>query len=244
MSSPSMSPFPSKDFATEPLLYSQYSVDDIAKGITFVMFRVFKSLGPSELHDGSWQVCHEWVLCIFEYYKLCVIVFGGLFLSFLNFHFSSFFSKGAKRSVTAPHLHALSLLFNRIAFLCVIEVTYLNSFLTSFLEILILISIATDFIFANKRNTRRSFVENDWVGENFEENEEFRRNGSSDECVWKCDNSATEAIVVEFEEESMNLSFSLLFSHFSTIFLFRILKILKSFRSFWILKRITKNTIT
>lgn len=45
-----------KEFSTEPLLFAKYSVDDIAKGITFVMFRVFKSLGPSELHDGSWQV--------------------------------------------------------------------------------------------------------------------------------------------------------------------------------------------
>ena len=42
---------------TEPLLFSYYSVEEIADGLTFVMFRVFKSLGPSELHDGAWQVC-------------------------------------------------------------------------------------------------------------------------------------------------------------------------------------------
>ena len=29
---------------------------DIADAITFVMFRVYVHIGPSELHDGSWQV--------------------------------------------------------------------------------------------------------------------------------------------------------------------------------------------
>ncbi len=42
--------------STEPMLFSKYSLEEIADAVTFVMFRVFKSLGPAELHDGAWQV--------------------------------------------------------------------------------------------------------------------------------------------------------------------------------------------
>eukprot|EP00009_Paramoeba_aestuarina_P012417 CAMPEP_0201528532 /NCGR_PEP_ID=MMETSP0161_2-20130828/38527_1 /ASSEMBLY_ACC=CAM_ASM_000251 /TAXON_ID=180227 /ORGANISM="Neoparamoeba aestuarina, Strain SoJaBio B1-5/56/2" /LENGTH=438 /DNA_ID=CAMNT_0047929835 /DNA_START=273 /DNA_END=1589 /DNA_ORIENTATION=- len=65
-------------------LFNKYSVREVAEGITFVMFRVYSSIGPSELHDGSWQ--------------------------------------GNERMIRAPHIHALSVLFNRISTLCIWEI--------------------------------------------------------------------------------------------------------------------------
>ena len=40
----------------EASLFDHYTLQEMAEGITFVMFRVYSSIGPSELHDGSWQV--------------------------------------------------------------------------------------------------------------------------------------------------------------------------------------------
>ena len=44
--------------------------------------------------------------------------------------FSKFFKfpKGKRQNVTAPHLNALSLIFNRIAYLCIVEVTLQHVF--------------------------------------------------------------------------------------------------------------------
>jgi len=76
-----------KDKYFQPRLFCKgYSVVQVANALTVVMFRVFKSIGPAELHDGAWE--------------------------------------GKNKASTGPHLHALSLLFNRIAFLCEIEVLY------------------------------------------------------------------------------------------------------------------------
>jgi len=73
----------------KPSIFAQYTPQEVAHELTFVMFRVFVSIGPAELHDGSWQ--------------------------------------GKDRMVRAPHLYALSLLFNRIAFLCIVEILYASS---------------------------------------------------------------------------------------------------------------------
>jgi len=74
------------DASFVPVLFKKYNVADVAVAVTFVMHRVFRSVGPSELHDNAWQ--------------------------------------GKERSHRAPHLHALSLLFNRLSFLCVVEILF------------------------------------------------------------------------------------------------------------------------
>ena len=50
----------------EQSLFDHYTVQELAEGITFVMFRVYGSIGPSELHDGSWQV-------LFLYYLIDIV---------------------------------------------------------------------------------------------------------------------------------------------------------------------------
>jgi len=35
-----------------PKLFKQFEVKDIAEAITFVMFRIYANIGPSEMHDG------------------------------------------------------------------------------------------------------------------------------------------------------------------------------------------------
>eukprot|EP00008_Paramoeba_atlantica_P000509 CAMPEP_0201504956 /NCGR_PEP_ID=MMETSP0151_2-20130828/85501_1 /ASSEMBLY_ACC=CAM_ASM_000257 /TAXON_ID=200890 /ORGANISM="Paramoeba atlantica, Strain 621/1 / CCAP 1560/9" /LENGTH=300 /DNA_ID=CAMNT_0047898769 /DNA_START=249 /DNA_END=1148 /DNA_ORIENTATION=- len=38
----------------KPFLFDRFSVHEIAEAITFVMFRIYRDIAPSELHDGSW----------------------------------------------------------------------------------------------------------------------------------------------------------------------------------------------
>ena len=58
-------------------------MNEVAEALTFVMFRVFKAIGPSELHDGAWQVCVWWgvvdvcmdvcvCVCVCIYVYICV----------------------------------------------------------------------------------------------------------------------------------------------------------------------------
>ena len=55
-----------------PRLFQKYSVNEVANAVTFLMFRVFKCLGPSELHDGAWQV---FFMIIYYYYYLLLLLF-------------------------------------------------------------------------------------------------------------------------------------------------------------------------
>jgi len=47
-------PMPSDESLFQPKLFS-YSAKELADAINFVLFRIYAKIGPSELHDGSWQ---------------------------------------------------------------------------------------------------------------------------------------------------------------------------------------------
>jgi len=50
-----MKELPPDDVLFTTKLFKQFPVKEIADSVTYVMFNIYSNIGPSELHDGSWQ---------------------------------------------------------------------------------------------------------------------------------------------------------------------------------------------